>query len=97
MKMDPLSFHRLFVDLQINEVHIIEYGQKASVQWGLGKMHSLRKADPDCILNFDAATVFSPNELHLFLPQNELPPNENFVTLVLPHLHTSFRSKRRQQ
>jgi len=85
------DFLNMFVELEIEDVIVKCYGEKAGLPWGMKVMRLCREGDPSCEISFDAAISIPPHMMHWGKSEHmvpSLPDNDSFLTLARLTNHT---------
>lgn len=98
-----MELFEILKELEVKEVAIISFGDKASFTWGREVMQCCRANDPNCEINFDCAVQLIPECLHWINQDHRVPlpsngvPTEGYVPLVSltdrSHFDTEFSYK----
>ena len=79
------DFLSMIKELEIEEVIVKCYGEKAGLSWGMKVAQLCREGDPNCEISFDCAISLPPNIMHWGKSEHmvpTLPDNDSFVTLA---------------
>lgn len=83
-----IELHQILQKLEVKDVAIISFGDKASFTWGMQVMECCRENDPNCEIHFDCAVQLIPECLHWIKQDHRVPlpsngvPTEGYVPLV---------------